>query len=1443
MKRIALICILMVCVNLFAIIIDPFGPITMYNTQTTLVCRVTVNGAAASSNDILMVAVGNEIRGKAQLQMIGTMPGEVGRNFGVQGNNPTETFNFYLWERATQRVLTTTFTITANPGEIIGGYFIVPFGTYTVSITGHVYLANSSTGVAGIQFNIISATPAYNSSFYNAPITNANGEYIIPGITAGSRMKFEPVDQRYFFTPAYYEYTTGINLNQTATFYATELPTHNVTGIIVDTNDNPVSNVLVYTNPYTSVQYSTYDSGVFLVPLVHGTSTAIVPSKLGWTFSPTLRDVPVITTDVNLPPFVGYPQTFTVYGNTSQPEATVSYTSLHAPPGSVMSDDNGNYEINYVVYGDTLTVTPQKAGFTFSPTSRTIPNITQDRFNVNFTSIITTYTVSGNVKHNGANLSGVAIRIGLDTVATTNAQGNYSFIRPHGDAFTFYPEMNGFEFSPTSVPITELVANETHNFTATAIPQHQVTVSVTVPPYSTPLPGVTITHAITGGATGSDTTDSNGEVTFTLNQTTQNITFTPYHPAYDFTPPYHTQTGLTAPEDISFSATPKTFTITGNAGLPGVTINISGGLGSVTTGSNGTFTIPDIGYDTSLVLTPTLDGYTFVPPSLPIDNITDDVNLGNIFTPIINKYTVTVSCIGYDSLPISGVAVIVAGTVTTPTEVPPTNSAGLTSFQANWGTNFTVSVQKSGCVFIDPLLPVSNITANTALSFTTRAPAPFTLDGTVIMAEGGAPLENVTITAGTRSGTTDNTGYYSFTVYEGESFYITPSLIGYQFNPAPFPIAAVASDITQNFTASIAIYNVGGVVMNAGVPLSGVTVTLNGTITNTTTTDGTFNFTLPHGSAVSIVPTATGYTFTPGSFTVNPLLSPHTNLVFEAGPLPCLISGYVALDYPIGYALDGFIIYDMLSTRYATTDAFGLYSMQVFYGDSVKLYAEKHNYTFSPPFIELLNISSDLDGNGFTATAVCDTVTFSLDSGVYYEPITVALSTTPLDASIYYTLDGSTPTPTSESILYTGPITIPSHTDYIIRAMATKDHFAPSAVTQRTFSVTGNAYRPTIALESGVFYEAIWVTITPPTGLPTLPPGSEPFRIYYTTNGQTPTHTDAVYDYDEDTPIPIFINKNTYLQAVVMRPNYLVPPEAVAMAYYEIRHMMELDFTDTIYLNINTNLTVNIANYLADSVIGEHIYTVTVLQPPTNINLNIFDHTYMNIAPRTDWFGTESFTVKIDFIPTPLPVSFGAPYRPNINFATDMLYVTVNPSGNDPGGILRGTVTYAGSPLPGATVSIIGAGGISSTNERGEYSIQGIVQGVYSITATKEGYEPYTYGNVAINSGGVTTHNISMSPVSDSDIVQPPAEMVSLINYPNPFNPETNIQFELSDDSNITLGVYNVKGQLIEQLFGGRLNKGVHRLLWDASSQASGIYFVALQSEGGCVIHKMVLMK
>ena len=79
--------------------------------------------------------------------------------------------------------------------------------------------------------------------------------------------------------------------------------------------------------------------------------------------------------------------------------------------------------------------------------------------------------------------------------------------------------------------------------------------------------------------------------------------------------------------------------------------------------------------------------------------------------------------------------------------------------------------------------------------------------------------------------------------------------------------------------------------------------------------------------------------------------------------------------------------------------------------------------------------------------------------------------------------------------------------------------------------------------------------------------------------------------------------------------------------------------------------------------------------------------------------------------------------------------------------------------------------------------------------------------------------------------------------FPNPFNPVTTIGYSLTKAGSINLSIYNLKGQLIEILENGSRDAGKYTVMWDASKQPSGMYFLQMNTDNKTQNQKLMLVK
>jgi hypothetical protein len=121
-------------------------------------------------------------------------------------------------------------------------------------------------------------------------------------------------------------------------------------------------------------------------------------------------------------------------------------------------------------------------------------------------------------------------------------------------------------------------------------------------------------------------------------------------------------------------------------------------------------------------------------------------------------------------------------------------------------------------------------------------------------------------------------------------------------------------------------------------------------------------------------------------------------------------------------------------------------------------------------------------------------------------------------------------------------------------------------------------------------------------------------------------------------------------------------------------------------------------------------------------------------------------------------------------------------------------------------------------------------------------YYVYTVvdGNFNESSFSTEAFVITTDIITENNV---PAEYSLANNFPNPFNPITTISYSLDVNSFVTLDIYNVIGEKVENLVKEFQNSGNHRINFNAVNLPSGIYFYALVSNNRVLVKKMTIIK
>jgi len=98
-----------------------------------------------------------------------------------------------------------------------------------------------------------------------------------------------------------------------------------------------------------------------------------------------------------------------------------------------------------------------------------------------------------------------------------------------------------------------------------------------------------------------------------------------------------------------------------------------------------------------------------------------------------------------------------------------------------------------------------------------------------------------------------------------------------------------------------------------------------------------------------------------------------------------------------------------------------------------------------------------------------------------------------------------------------------------------------------------------------------------------------------------------------------------------------------------------------------------------------------------------------------------------------------------------------------------------------------------------------------------------------------------VNAIAEAD--QFPSDFSLSQNFPNPFNPQTLIRYQLAAAGQVKLTVYNILGEQVAVLVSERQQAGLHQVLWDAGTFASGLYFYTLETPEFRDVKKMVLLR
>ena len=118
-------------------------------------------------------------------------------------------------------------------------------------------------------------------------------------------------------------------------------------------------------------------------------------------------------------------------------------------------------------------------------------------------------------------------------------------------------------------------------------------------------------------------------------------------------------------------------------------------------------------------------------------------------------------------------------------------------------------------------------------------------------------------------------------------------------------------------------------------------------------------------------------------------------------------------------------------------------------------------------------------------------------------------------------------------------------------------------------------------------------------------------------------------------------------------------------------------------------------------------------------------------------------------------------------------------------------------------------------------------------------YLDMTFGNVTTRTPDEYQDSATSSKLNEAIIRKFTLEQ----NFPNPFNPSTQIRYALPEATEVTLEVFNSVGQSVMVLVNGLRPAGYHTITFDATGLSSGVYLYKLNSLSFTETKKMLLIK
>jgi hypothetical protein len=241
----------------------------------------------------------------------------------------------------------------------------------------------------------------------------------------------------------------------------------------------------------------------------------------------------------------------------------------------------------------------------------------------------------------------------------------------------------------------------------------------------------------------------------------------------------------------------------------------------------------------------------------------------------------------------NGVSISLSGSQTSTTTSDANGNYSFTNLPA--GSNYTVVPTLNHFSFAPVNLNFNDLSSDQQASFQGTL-NKHSISGK-ITDSGGTPLSGVSMSltgSQTSTATSDANGNYSFAnLPAGGDYMVVPALTHFQFTPVSRNFTDLSSDQQTSFQGTLNKHSISGKLTDSsGTPMSGVSISLSGSVVSTATTDATGNYSfanLPAGGSYSVVPVSSEFFYTPVNLSFSDLSS-NQLASFVGKPLPEIVT-------------------------------------------------------------------------------------------------------------------------------------------------------------------------------------------------------------------------------------------------------------------------------------------------------------------------------------------------------------------------------------------------------------------------------------------------------------------------------------------------------------------------------------------------------------------------